>query len=121
MRRGMALRYFGIVLLASAACGDNSDQCGPGTINLDNVCVPAAAVCGRGTVLDMMTGSCIPDPTICGAGTLFDVTTNACELDPDSCKGGTIPINGSCQDPTAGLTVDVEEGPEPNGFGVLEA
>ncbi|HEY6038969.1 MAG TPA: hypothetical protein VIV58_32020, partial [Kofleriaceae bacterium] len=32
------------------------------------------------------------------------------------CGGGTVLVNGTCQDPTAGLHVDLEEGAEPNGF-----
>ena len=30
--------------------------------------------------------------------------------------GVRVLVNGTCQDPTAGLTVDLEEAPEPNGL-----
>jgi hypothetical protein len=53
---------------------------------------------------------------ICGDGTKLDTTTGDCVVDPMSCGGGTVLVNGTCQDPTAGLTVDLEEAPEPNGL-----
>src|SRR5258706_14246864 len=121
----MTSRWLGVMApvigcaCAIAACGDNSDQCGPGTINVANVCVPVA-VCGPGTKADD-TGVCVPDPSLCGAGTIFDAATSSCVLDPNSCQGGTIPVNNACQDPTAGPVVDVEEAPEPNGYGIPEA
>jgi len=96
------MRRLGLVLpfalaAAAAACGDNSKECGEGTTDKDGVCTPdGTAICGDGTTLDTSSGACVPDPSLCG--------------------GGTVLINGICQDPTAGLTIDLEEGPEPNGF-----
>jgi hypothetical protein len=94
------MNRLGLLLLATAAvaCGDNSDECGPGTTATDGICMPdgSGAICGDGTTLDAMTGACVVDPTTCG--------------------GGTVLVNGTCQDPTAGLTVDLEEAPEPNGL-----
>lgn len=62
---------------------------------------------------------CTPDesgtPT-CTDGTRLNPTTNACELDPNACQSGTVLVNGQCIDPTNGLTIDLEEGPEPNGL-----
>jgi len=87
-----------IALVCLAGCGDNSNQCGPGTLETNGVCQPEGAelVCSDGTVLDALTNECVPDPSVCG--------------------GGTVLINGQCQDPSAGLTIDLMEGPEPNGF-----
>ncbi len=88
-----------LTLVCLASCGDNSNQCGPGTIENDGVCEPdgtSPVICSDGTVLDELTNECVPDPSVCG--------------------GGTVLINGTCQDPTSGLTIDLMEGPEPNGF-----
>jgi hypothetical protein len=85
---------------AFAGCGDNSDFCGPGTTAMDGVCVPSTVA-----------------PT-CTDGTILNAGTNTCDIDPASCQGGTVLINNKCQDPTAGLTIDLEEGPEPNGFSI---
>jgi len=92
----LLMAFWGLV-----GCGDNSKQCGEGTNDLDgdNICQPdetEPVLCGDGTSLDMLTGECVPDPSLCG--------------------GGTVLINGMCQDPTEGLVIDLEEGPEPNGF-----
>ncbi|MBA2543639.1 MAG: hypothetical protein H0V17_28615 [Deltaproteobacteria bacterium] len=90
-----------LALVCLAACGDNSKECGEGTsdTNGDNICEPDGTtdlICGDGTVLDPLTLECVPDPSVCGNGTVL--------------------INGVCQDPTGDLTIDFEEGPEPNGF-----
>jgi hypothetical protein len=81
-----------------AGCGDNSRTCGAGTEDLDGVCVPSTqgSICGDGTKLDPATNTCQPDTSVCGSGTVL--------------------VHGTCQDPTAGFTVDLEEGPEPNGI-----
>ncbi|MBX3156463.1 MAG: hypothetical protein KF773_10725 [Deltaproteobacteria bacterium] len=93
--RVLALGVMGAAVLV--ACGDNSRVCGPGTTDLDGVCTgPSGNMCGDGTRLDPITQTCVPDPSTCG--------------------GGTVLINNECQDPSAGLEVDVLEGPEPNGF-----
>jgi len=86
-----------LLFLVAGACGDNAPECGPGTGNVGGFCTPnGSTICGDGTKFDPDTGACLPDPTLCGDGTVL--------------------INGTCQDPTAGLTVDLEDGPEPNGF-----
>ena len=94
------MKRLALLFLATAAvaCGDNSDQCGPGTTAVSGLCTPdgSGAICGDGTTLDTTTGACVIDPTACG--------------------GGTVLVNGTCQDPTAGLTIDLEEAPEPNGL-----
>jgi len=97
-------RYLVLVALAGVACGDNSRECGEGTHDEDNdgVCVPddgptGDLVCGQGTQLDPVTmDRCVPAPSACGPGLVL--------------------VNGVCSDPTAALAVDLEEGPEPNGF-----
>ncbi len=98
--RGFFARGVLVPLLWLASCGDNAAQCGDGTQeNGDNICVPIPGqptICGDGTVLDPLTHECRPDPTVCG--------------------GGTVLINDRCVDPGANLIVDLEEGPEPNGF-----
>ncbi|HEX4450900.1 MAG TPA: hypothetical protein VH143_08530 [Kofleriaceae bacterium] len=88
-----------IVLLA--ACGDNSDECGPGTKAVFGVCTPIGS--GGETVG-------------CGGGTMFDAASDSCVPANGVCGDGTVLVAGTCQDPNAGLTVDLEEGPEPNGF-----
>jgi hypothetical protein len=105
----------------AVGCGDNSKECGPGTVDEEGSCVPAAN-CGFGTKRDEVTGECVPDGSVvCSEGTVFDELTGRCEIDPGACRDGTILINNACVDPTAGLTIDVQEGPEPNGLGILEA
>lgn len=99
-------RLTGLVLAFAASaligCGDSSVECGEGTTeNDDGFCVP--------------TGG---DPVTCTDGTMLDQATNTCVIDPDSCQGGTVLIGGACVDPTDGLTVDVTEAAEPNGFDV---
>lgn len=99
MIRTVAAAAAGVLLVA---CGDNSKSCGPGTDDRDDdgeceaTTPPGGEVCGDGTALDPITMQCVPDPTTCG--------------------GGTVLVNGRCQDPTAALDIDLEEGPEPNGF-----
>lgn len=88
--------------LAAGACGDNSKECGENTELVDGRCV------GTG------------GPPMCTNGTILDETTNSCVIDPNACQGGTVLIGNECQDPTAGLTIDVEEGAEPNGAGFVE-
>lgn len=88
-------------LLASLGCGDNAAQCGEGTIAEDGFCLPGE-----------------PPPPTCTGGTVLDEVSGTCVLDDSVCQDGTVLINLQCQDPTAGLTVDVIEGNEPNGFGI---
>ena len=86
-------------LLGVMGCGDNSHDCGTGTTLDDKgYCVPEnpGSICGDGTKLEPATNTCVPDDSVCG--------------------GGTVLVNGVCQDPTGNLSVDLEEGPEPNGF-----
>ncbi len=87
------------LVLFVAACGDNSEQCGPGTVSQDGTCVwdgTGSTLCGDGTTLDPVSNTCVVDPSLCGDGTVF--------------------VDGRCQDPNAGITIDLQEGPEPNGF-----
>jgi len=93
-----ALGVLGFVVGLLTACGDNSKQCGPGTVDKDGVCEPdrGGLICGDGTVLDELTDECVPDPSVCG--------------------GGTVLIDGTCRDPLDDLPIDLMEGPEPNGF-----
>ena len=108
-----------LVAVLVAGCGDNSDECGSGTTVVHGVCIPSAT-CGSGTMADS-NGVCVPDGTVvCGAGTIFDPTAGTCVIDPTACQNGTVLIDGMCVDPNRGLVVDVEEGPEPNGLGLLE-
>ena len=108
-----------VLVLALASCGDNSKECGSGTRDKNGVCIGDDS-CGPGTKLDTTSNQCIPDGTmICTDGTVFDPTTSSCVIDPSSCQGGTVLIGGKCVDPTGGLTIDVEEAPEPNGLGLF--
>ncbi len=110
--------FLGLVLVGIAGCGDNSKECGPGTMDEQGVCTGVAA-CGVGTK-DDGTGTCVPDGSVvCASGTIFDAASGKCQIDPSACQDGTVVIGAACVDPTAGLTVDVEEGAEPNGFGAL--
>lgn len=83
--------------VGAAGCGDNAEPCGGGTIARAGVCVP------------------IPGVT-CGAGTRLD--GDRCVIDPAACPAGTVVIANRCADPTAELTIDLEEGPEPNGMAI---
>jgi hypothetical protein len=76
----------------ACGCGDNSTVCGPDTSDIDGECIPATT-CGPGT-RDDGAGECVPDAT--------------------DCQNGTVLINGVCVEPT----IDLEEGPEPNGLGI---
>jgi hypothetical protein len=98
------MNVLGVALIAvvAAGCGDNSKSCGDGTDDMDgdgeceSIVPPGGKVCGDGTRVDPLTNLCVPDPAICG--------------------GGTVLVNGRCQDPSAELDIDLEEGPEPNAF-----
>ncbi len=98
-------RLTGLILGVAAAgligCGDSGVECGPGTDqNDDGLCVP--------------TG----EPVTCTDGTILDEASNSCVIDPESCQGGTVLVGTECVDPTDGLTVDVTEAAEPNGFDI---
>ena len=118
--RRMSKRLAGLAFVMLAACGDNSRECGPGTIEDNGACVPEAT-CGFGTHQVPGTYECVPDGTACSDGTVFDPLTGQCKIDPSACQGGTVLIGDACVDPAAGLVIDAEEGPEPNGLGILEA
>src|SRR5438445_12128105 len=93
------------VIAVASGCGDNSRSCGDGTIDKSGYCVPSA-----------------PDTGVaCGLGTALDPVTGTCQIDPASCQNGTVLIDAACVDPTVGMIVDLQEGPEPNGLGVIEA
>jgi hypothetical protein len=117
---GLAAALLG-VLLTSPGCGENSRACGDGTKEVDGYCV-ALDTCGFGTVFNAQIKQCVPDGSVvCSDGTVFDALTGECKIDEASCGNGTVLIEDACVDPTAGLVIDVQEGPEPNGLGVLEA
>lgn len=110
-----------VCVCCALGCGDNSKECGPGTVDQAGECVPADS-CGFGTKHDEVTGQCVPDGTVvCSDGTVLDPLTGTCKLDPNACRDGTVLIGDACVDPTAALTIDVREGPEPNGLGIVEA
>jgi hypothetical protein len=109
------------VLLVAPGCGENSRACGEGTKEVDGYCV-ALETCGFGTFYNAQIKRCVPDGSVvCSDGTVFDDLTGECKIDEASCRNGTVLIEDACVDPTAGLVIDVQEGPEPNGLGVLEA
>lgn len=117
MRNGLIAA---LAAVGALGCGDNSKECGPGTLDEAGTCVPAPS-CGAGTLRDDETGECVPDgAVVCGTGTVFDPLTGRCKIDPGACQDGNVLVHDACVDPTAGLTIDVEEGPEPNGLGVVE-
>ena len=109
-------RFLLVAMLVGTGCGDNSKDCGPGTVDKDGVCI-AADACGAGTTPDVVTGQCVPDGSmICTDGTVFDPNTSTCKPDPSLCQDGTVLVGGQCIIPG---TVDLDEGPEPNGLGLL--
>lgn len=92
-------------------------ECGEGTINVDNTCVPATgATCGVGTVegpgglcvpaegaceegthLDPEAGSCVPDfQVVCGAGTVLGPDDTCVPSEPVECGAGTQLVNNEC-------------------------
>lgn len=89
-------------LMLPIGCGDNSDECGPGTHAVDGVCTPD----GNGS------------GTTCSGGTKLDPTTNTCVIDPNACQDGTVLVGNQCVDP-GHVTADVEESAEPNGLGLF--
>lgn len=117
---GLAVALVG-VFLTITGCGENSRACGEGTTEVDGYCV-ALDTCGFGTIYNDQAGQCVPDGSVvCSDGTVFDALTGECKIDEASCQNGTVLIEDACVDPTAGLVINVQEGPEPNGLGVLEA
>src|SRR5512140_715446 len=108
--------FLGVAVGLFAGCGDNSKQCGPGTIDVDGTCSPDA--CGPGTKNDG-SGHCIPDGSVvCVDGTKLDAASGHCVIDPSACQDGTVLVNGACIDPGR-VMASIEEAPEPNGLGVL--
>jgi hypothetical protein len=97
---------FCFALIAALAlpigCGDNSDECGPGTHAVDGVCTPD----GNGS------------GTTCSGGTKLDPATGSCVVDPNDCQDGTVLVGNQCVDP-GHVTADVEEAAEPNGLGLF--
>ena len=86
-----------VLLAAVGACGDNSNECDPGTTRNENgVCIGTTA-CSDGTIL----------------------VDGKCEIDPNACQGGTVLVGGKCVDPGVAVA-DIEEGAEPNGLGLIE-
>lgn len=119
--RNWVLAFVSAAVACAVGCGDNSKECGPGTVDDEGECVPAES-CGFGTKRDEVTGACVPDGNVvCSQGTVFDPLTGRCVIDPNACRDGTILVHNACVDPTGGLTINVQEGPEPNGLGIVEA
>src|SRR4051812_21570741 len=86
-----------LAVLGWAACGDNGNRCGDGTIEVDGICLPeTTTTCGDGTKLE--DGHCV--------------------IDPLACQAGTVLIAGHCTDPTPVPVVDLEESFEPNGLAI---
>jgi hypothetical protein len=84
--------------VALVACGDNSNECDPGTTRNENgVCV-GTLTCAEGTIA---------------------TADGKCEIDPNACQGGTVLVGGACVDPGV-AKADLEEGAEPNGLGLFE-
>lgn len=113
-------------LLAAAGCGDNSEVCGAGTSDVDGVCMAGSggsggsggATCGPGTKLDAPSNTCVPDGTVsCTDGTILSPDGN-CVIDPNSCQDGTVLVGSDCVD-KGRIAIDLEEGAEPNGLGLL--
>src|SRR5687768_15341912 len=94
MKSRLALYALSVALVA---CGDNSNECDPGTTkNVDGVCV-GSVECSEGTI----------------------AVDGKCEIDPNACMGGTVLVGGACVDPAV-ADPDIEEGAEPNGLGLFE-
>lgn len=94
MKSRLALYALSVTLVA---CGDNSNECDPGTtMNVDGVCV-GTVTCAEGTI----------------------AVDGKCEIDPMACKGGTVLVGGECVDPGV-VEADIQEGMEPNGLGLFE-
>src|SRR5664279_3972500 len=95
---------FRLALIATFAsmigCGDNSNECGPGTQAMDGLCTPTSpgSTCSDGTILDTASGGCV--------------------IDPNACQGGTVLVGDACVDPGQ-VTADVEKAAEPNGLGLF--
>ncbi|MBW2699963.1 MAG: DVUA0089 family protein [Deltaproteobacteria bacterium] len=105
----MSMMFVVVIALSAAvgACGGDGNECGPGTMEIGDQCVPfcadneywngtecvGAAACAAGTVLNATTGECEPacadgtywtgtacaDVPTCGDGTQFNATTGECE------------------------------------------
>lgn len=120
--------------LASAGCGDNAAECGPGTVLVDGLCIPGADACEGGTTFNpdtnkcegascatgtvLVDGECLPDGSvICETGTTYDADSGTCVPDITGCATGTVLVGGICVPEDETLTADVEEPAEPNGFG----
>src|SRR5687767_2946331 len=102
MKRNQFLLAVSAVALGGVTaigCGDNSRECGPGTEDMNGVCVG-----GGGSV--------------CANGTILNETTNECEVDPNACQDGTVLVDGQCVD-EGRVDANLEEGPEPNGLGLF--
>ncbi len=94
-----AVSGLAVVTAGTVGCGDDTRECGPGTRDVDGVCVPESM-------------------TTCGDGTKLE--NGLCVVDPVSCQAGTVLIASRCVDPTKGLVVDLEESSEPNAIGIAD-
>ena len=102
-----------LLVFVLAACGDNSQVCGDGTVNVGGICLPEEETgleCGPGTVAD--GDACVFDG-MCADGTSFDVVSNTCVPDIAGCGDGLVEMGGLCVDP-ATTPADIQEPSEPN-------
>ena len=105
----LSMMFVAVIALSAAvgACGGDGNECGPGTMELGDQCVPfcsdgefwngtdcvSAPACAAGTILNATTGECEPacadgtywtgtacaDVPTCGDGTQFNATTGECD------------------------------------------
>lgn len=140
----LASIYVGIALgglaLAQAGCS-GGPECGAGTIEVDEACLPAEDVCGTGSTYNPDTGQCeatadcatgtvfqdgecVPDGSVvCETGTMFDPETGTCVADITGCAEGTVQVGDECVPYDDTLVPDVQEPQEPNddsGFGTID-
>lgn len=113
------IRWLALLALTAAGCGDDSDACGPGTKLVEGTCQPND--CGAGTTYVASDAMCEPNGSVvCASGTVFDPTSGTCQVDPSACQNGTVLYMNQCVNPDTELPIDLQEGPEPNGYGVIE-
>ncbi|MEM9071786.1 MAG: hypothetical protein AAGE52_24970 [Myxococcota bacterium] len=91
----LSLALMGTTL--ATGCGDDGNDCGPGTVELDGNCVPTDAVCAEGTVFNMETRTCDPvSTTECGAGTILNDAGECVPETTITCADGTMLVGETC-------------------------
>ncbi len=113
MKRRAYLVVALMALLTFAACGDEGQECGEGTVADGDQCVPDGSTgddveCGEGT--EEVNGECVPvDSTECGEGTVRnDAGECVPEDEPVECGEGTELQNGEC----VSTVEEIECGPD---------